>query len=151
MSFTQSTPQRGFHRLRRRSRANGALGLAPLVDVVLLLLIFLLISARFDHRQVIQVDLPATKDAGSDRSGTADRRIVTLFPDGALAWNESPIDRAGLAEILRAEPPESRLLPLVIQGDREASLGAGLGLLEFVRGLGYPHCVFQVRANSETP
>ena len=149
MIFTRSSPRRGFYRLRRRSRASGALSLAPLVDVVLLLLIFLLISARFDHRQVIQVDLPATRDPGTDRSGTADRRIITLFSDGALAWNDSPIDRAALAEILRAEPPESRLLPLVIQGDREASLGAGLGLLEFVRGLGYPHCVFQVRTKEE--
>jgi len=135
---------RAFHRLRRRRRASGLFALAPLVDVVTLVLIFLLISARFDRSQVVEVDLPRVPSAGTPAPASAAERVIRLGADGTLAWNETPVTRAELARILSSAPAEERLLPLVIQGDRAAPLGEGLGLLEFVRGLGHAHCVFQV-------
>jgi biopolymer transport protein ExbD len=136
---------RAFHRLRRYRSARGAFAFAPLVDVVMLLLIFLLISARFDRSQVVEVDLPRVPSDPASSPASAEGRVITLAPDGSLAWNGRPVTRADLARILAAAPPEERLLPLVIQGDTAASLGDGLGLLEFLRGLGHGSCVFQVR------
>lgn len=140
----RATGTASFHRLRRHRRASGSFTLAPLVDVVLLLLIFLLLSARFDRSQVVEVELPRVPPQERGLPSSAEQRVVTLGPDGSLAWNGRPIERAELGRILSAAPEEDRLLPLVIRGDARAALGAGLGLLEFLRGLGYPHCVFQV-------
>ena len=143
--------ERAFHRLPRRRRASGSFGLAPLVDVVLLLLVFLLISARFDRSQVVEVDLPRVPGDGSALPASAERRVITLATDGSLAWNGTAITLPDLRERLAEAPPEDRLLPLVIQGDARAALGDGIALLEFVRGLGYPHCVFQVEATGGEP
>ena len=127
---------RAFHRLPRRGGTASAYGLAPLVDVVLLLLIFLLISARFDRSQVVE-ERHRQRHQGRCQRGAA---------VGMLA-----IPVAELRTVLAAAGAEERLLPLVIRGDRAASLGDGLALLEFVRGLGYPHCVFQVEATGDGP
>lgn len=116
-----------------------------MVDVVLLLLIFLLISARFDRSQVVEVELPEVRDPEQELPSSGENRIVSLARDGALAWNGTPIDRSALEALLAEEPPEMRLLPIVIQGDAAASLGSGLELLQFLRKVGYRHSVFQVR------
>ena len=134
-----------FRRLPRRPHRSSPLGLAPLVDVVLLLLIFLLVSARFDRSQVVEVELPEVSQPESELPSSGEDRIVTLSRDGTLAWNGKPIERDDLEAMLVNEPPEMRLLPIVIQGDQDATLGDGLQLLQFLRKVGYRHSVFQVR------
>lgn len=124
-------------------------GLAPLVDVVLLLLIFLLISARFDSSQVIEIDLPRAPESGTRVPASESPRVLTLARDGTLAWNQTPVERAELRDILLAESPETRLLPIVIRGDAGATWGDGLQLVIFLRGLGYAECVFEYRELSE--
>ncbi len=136
---------RPFRGLERRQRPGGAFGLAPLVDVVLLLLVFLLISARFDRSHIVTVDLPRVPSVTQGMPPSAEGRVIALAADGSLHWNGRPITRPKLSDLLGERSHEDRLLPLVIQGDSAAALGDGLALLEFLRGLGYPHCVFQVR------
>jgi biopolymer transport protein ExbD len=120
--------------------------MAPLVDVVLLLLMFLLVSARFDRAHVLEVDLPRVSAADASAPPAAERRVVTLAADGSIAWNGREVTREELAALVSATPAADRLLPIVIQGDRSASLGDGLALLDLLRGLGCPHCVFRVHA-----
>ncbi len=140
-----------FRRLPRRTRISSTTGLAPLVDVVLLLLIFLLVSARFDSSRVIEIELPRAPGPGAVVPSSGEQRVLTLRRDGSIAWNGTSVDHTQLQAILSAESPESRLLPIVIHGDTGATLGTGLGLVMFLRGLGYSECVFQFQEESLKP
>ncbi|MCI0651882.1 MAG: biopolymer transporter ExbD [Planctomycetes bacterium] len=136
-------------RRRERGRANAISGinLTPLFDMLFLLLIFVLVAANFDQRQVIAVDLPAAATAkAAPAAGAEQRMVVTLHANGELAWNGTPVSREEIAEHLRALPELSRLLPLIVEGDAAASLGSGIELLDLCRKLGYRNCVFEVRA-----
>lgn len=120
--------------------------LAPLLDVLFLLVIFLLVSANFDSRQVLEVELPEAKTAeAAPRVAEEHLRVITLHADGSLTFNGTPVTTTDLIEDLRDRPEEERLLPVSIQGDATAPLGLGLGLLDLLRDLGYRNCAFEVR------
>ncbi len=123
--------------------------LAPLLDVLFLLLIFLLVAANFDERRVIPVDLPSASTAQRPREADPDSRIViTLFRDGSLWLDGVAVTRDDLGSFLESRPVEARLLPVRIEGDERAALGTGLELLDLLRRLGYFNCAFEVRRGS---
>ncbi len=135
-------------RQRRRRTHHGLQGwsLAPLIDVLFLLLIFLLVSANFDRRVIMEVELPAAQHGEiAPRLDSEQARVITLFVDGSLRWNGHPTTLEELSAFLAERPEEERLLPISITGDTRAELGAGIGLLDTLRGLGYRNCVFEVR------
>ena len=99
----------------RRSRGHGTAGwqqgLAPLLDVLFLLLIFLLVSANFDESQVLEVQLPrATTGESAPPVAQAQRRIITLLADGSLRFNGTPITPEALTKDLASRPEAERLL-----------------------------------------
>ena len=131
-------------RRARRRRRDAASGLTPLLDVLFLLLIFVLVSAHFDRRVVLPVDLPtATAD-----DPAAERAIeIAIFPDGSLALGSDAITPDALARELADRPPEERLRAVIVQGDRSAELGHGVRVLDLLRRLGYRRVAFAVRGS----
>ena len=107
-----------FLRGRRRAAIPWSSSLAPLLDVLFLLVIFLLVTANFDSRQVLEVELPEAKTAEAvPRIDAEHQRVIALHADGSLTFNGSPTTAAELIDELGARPQEDRLLPIAIQGD----------------------------------
>lgn len=146
-----SRSQRGFRRLRRR-RIIPRWGdsLAPLLDVIFLLVIFLLVSARFDHQAVIDVKLPDASNTTSPGT-SVDPRTITLHSDGTLEFQGQAMSVVELRTALSLLPAEEKLLPVVIRGDREAQLGAGVELLDLLRSQGFHDALFEVQRRQEQP
>ena len=137
-----------FRHLPRRPRSAGSHTLAPLVDVVLLLLIFILVSARFDRSEVLEVNLPEVRGGGETVSSPSERRRITVFADGSVAWNEERLSLDALRTRLAAEPPESRLIPIVVRGDAEVSLGEWMPVLALLGELGFATANVGVRSET---
>lgn len=142
-------------RLRNRRGGNhGAASLgnsmAPLIDVLFLLLIFLLVSANFDRQRVMEVALPeATQSREAPVIDKERQRVVTLHADGSLLWNQIPVTLEELTEALTERPTEERLLPVFIRSDQEVHLGRGVELLDRLRGIGYLNCLLEVAPPSQ--
>lgn len=82
------------------------INLVPLIDVLLVLLVALLVSAPL-VTSAVQVKLPRLQAAGPVPE---ERLTARLSPDGGLALQGRPVDRAGLRAALaeaaaRPEPP----------------------------------------------
>lgn len=122
------------------------LELVSLMDVMFLVLVFF-VYAVFDmavHRGM-KVDLP--RAAGVHERG--ERIVVTLDAHDALQLNGRALAReALLAEVRRlvAVKPD---LPVLISGDRKASLGAGIELLAQLKASGVERASFQVQGSGE--
>ncbi|WP_200255554.1 ExbD/TolR family protein [Thiococcus pfennigii] len=90
------------------ARPRRGLRLAPLVDVVFLLLVFFMLVARLETPRAIPIDPPA---AGG--GGLAGAVLVRVDAAGRLDVNGTPATLAGLPEALaklRARDPEPRVL-----------------------------------------
>lgn len=117
------------------------LELVSLMDVMFLVLVFF-VYAVFDmavHRG-LKVDLPTA--AGVHERG--ERIVVTLDEQDALQLNGRALSRSELvAEVARLVKVK-RDLPVLISGDRKASLGAGIELLAELKSSGVEKASFQV-------
>ena len=77
--------------------------LTPLIDVVLLLLIFFMVSTTFKEESVLAVELPEADGAPADKTD-ADI-VVRIAADGAVAVNDERLadgETATVADALRA-------------------------------------------------
>lgn len=116
----------------------------PLIDVIFLLLTFFFyaVMQMAIHRGV-RVNLPSGRGGAVDRAPV----VITLAADGGIMVDGRvlPLDEA-VRETARLALPESR--PVLIGGDRTASLGGAVTLLAALRDAGIAGVSFQVRADS---
>ncbi|GAB0150090.1 hypothetical protein McPS_28300 [Marichromatium sp. PS1] len=112
--------------LRRRARG---IGLAPLVDVVFLLLLFFLLAARLDPLQQLPIE---TRDGG-----TADSVATTLRLDvaanGGLRLDGVPCPHDALVTRLRARLAAEPGSTLVIVPERETPLQTLVQMTDLAR------------------
>jgi len=82
-----------------RAGRGGIVGInvTPMVDVVLVLLIIMMVSATYIVSQSLKVQLPKT--ASSDET-VAKTYVVTVTKEGTYYFNDKPISRDGLQKEL---------------------------------------------------
>ena len=86
---------------RRRGRLAATVELAPLIDIVFLLLIFFMVSATFIRRSELHIDLPEARGGWPE---TSDSVTITVRRDGGYAVNGQPTAESELAGVLTSVP-----------------------------------------------
>ncbi|MGN0855102.1 MAG: ExbD/TolR family protein [Kiritimatiellia bacterium] len=129
-----------------RKRRGARLEMASLMDVMFLVLVFF-IYCIFDmavHKGT-KVELP--RAAGEDEKG--ERIVITIQSDDTLEFNGIPGTKeeivAKVADLNRVKMN----FPVLISGDRRASLGCGVELLSELKKAGVEKISFQVGGKKE--
>ena len=123
--------------LKRQTRVE----LVSLMDVMFLVLVFFVYSI-FDmavHRG-LKVDLPSAP--GILEKG--ERVVVTIDAQDALQLNGRPLQQNDLVEEVKRLVAVRKETPVLISGDRKASLGTGIELLARLKAAGVEKASFQV-------
>lgn len=120
----------GGGRGRKRGMIVG-INVTPMVDVVLVLLVIMMVSATYIVSQSMHVDLPNT--ATSDGSA-ASLAAVTIAADGSYRFNDEAVDEPGLIERMRAaRGREGEDVTLIVSADTAAQHGAVVHVLDLAR------------------
>ncbi|MFT3925449.1 MAG: biopolymer transporter ExbD [Myxococcales bacterium] len=106
------------------------INVTPMVDVVLVLLVILMVSATWIVSQSMKVDLPNT--ATSDGSA-ASLAAVTIGPKGEMLFNEEPVTEAQLKEKLAAAGKKGDDITLIVSADKVAQHGIVVHVLDLAR------------------
>lgn len=114
----------------RRRAPIAAINVTPLVDVMLVLLVIMMVSATYIVSQTMKVELP--KSSTSDGS-TATLAAVTVTADHSLLFNKVPVTEAELATKLRGLLAEDRGLTVIVSADTKADHGAVVHVLDVAR------------------
>ncbi len=117
---------------RGRGMISG-INVTPLVDVVLVLLIILMVSANYIVSRSLKVDLPKT--ASSD-SAPEKPNAVTLSRDGKLTWNEAVVSEAQFVGELKALAAKDPELTLMVSADKDVPHGTVVHLLDVAKVAG---------------
>lgn len=109
----------------------GQLDIAPLIDVVFLLLIFFMLTSSYILQPGIKIDLPGavTSEAVQERN-----LIITVSAEDLIYLNNRPVTLKQLKSSLEKYVPENR--PLLIKADRRASLGKVVQIWDICREVG---------------
>ncbi len=117
----------------------GKINVTPLIDVVMVLIVFYLIVGQLAADRRARVDLPATAIGTQEDAGASRRPIViTLVGEGgatAIDVDGSPVaDAAALATLLKGLDATNR--PVQVRADRGLEYGSVAPLLDACREAG---------------
>jgi biopolymer transport protein ExbD len=118
---------------KRKKYNHQIINIAPLVDVVFLLLLFFLLSSHFIQESVIKVKLP--------RSETAEPRhkrekTIIITHDGRVYFMDKEVQVERVSEIIKQtlRPPEKESIR--IKPDRNVNVGLLVRIIDEVRMAG---------------
>jgi len=116
-----------------RSRIHSHLDIAPLIDIVFLLLVFFMLTSTFLVPEAIELELPESSSAITQDLTPI---TVSLNADGALALNDMVIELEQLQtriEPLISENPDS---PITLKSDANTQVQQLLQVMDKIRAAG---------------
>jgi biopolymer transport protein ExbD len=136
-----------FQRGRRHEELE--VNLVPLIDVLLVIIIFLVVSATFSRINELQINLP-TADASAPQEKPL---MITVSVDvsGHYVINNTPLAGGGveaIAEALRKAGGGGKEPTIVINADANSTHQAVVNVMEAARQAGYTHITFATQVKS---
>lgn len=106
------------------------INVTPMVDVVLVLLVIMMVSATYIVAQSLKVELPKT--ATSD-DATPEVAKVTLTKERKTLFDEQEVDEPGLVAKLRAAHDKNADTSLVLSADENVPHGAVVHVIDLAK------------------
>lgn len=123
MAGTMSKPGKGRTMIT-------AINITPMVDVVLVLLVIMMVSATYIVSQSLKVDLPK---AASQTDSVASIAAVTIQKDGKLYYDQKPVTEAGLVSHLKSAYASNHDISLIVSADKMVPHGKVVHVIDLAR------------------
>jgi biopolymer transport protein ExbD len=122
-------------RFKRNKEQEATIGVAPFIDIILFLLIFFMVTARFD---VVSGGIPIQLPKVSGKTFDDHRDKVTLVVDRErrILLKGVQLDLQGLDKELRSILKEKGLVSLVLQVDRSVPHGTVVEVMDTAKTAG---------------
>lgn len=124
----------------------------PLIDVLLVIIIFLIVSATFSRTSELQINLP-TADANAPQEKPL-TITVEVDPSGRYLVNGKEANGAVVADLSAAltqagaEGPAGKEPTIIINADAKATHQSVVNIMEAARMANYTHITFATQVNS---
>ncbi len=130
---------------RRSGKPNVAINIAPLVDVVFLLVIFFAVSTTFLESAGLKLELPTS-------SGTVAKEAreltVLMAADGTLSFDGTLVDEDGLGRLLKDALNDAEKKVVTLRADTEAEHGDVVRIMDVIREAGAESLTVAARSAS---
>ncbi|CAL1240163.1 ExbD/TolR family protein [Candidatus Methylocalor cossyra] len=128
---------------RPRRRDNPELNLIPMIDVLIVLLIFLVLTTTFSREAELQVRLPEAAGAPPDQEEKGIDVVIDAQGHYLVAQHPTVNDRLDtLKNALRAAAGNDKDPLIVINADRATPHQAVIAVLDAAGQLGFRHVTF---------
>jgi|SRR5688572_21538286 biopolymer transport protein ExbD len=134
----------------RAFREEPEINFIPLIDVLLVILIFLMVTTTYSRFAELQINLPtAEAEKSEDRPSQID---VAVDPQGRYSVNRTPVNFAGPAAFsaeLRRAAGDTKDPVVVINADANAPHQSVINIMEAARLAGYGKITFTTQAGKK--
>lgn len=132
---------------RDRGRDAPEINLIPLIDVLLVIVIFVMLTTTYAQSSGVEINLP-TAESGKppERPNEID---VAVAASGQVLVNNSVIgtaDVGSLSEALRRAAGEHQDSLIVIKADAKAAHQSVMDVMQAAQAAGFPHISFATQA-----
>lgn len=128
---------------RGRAREEPDINLIPLIDILIVVLIFLFLTTTYSRYAELQINLPeAAAERAADKPQTLN---VAVDAVGKYSINGSPVafgSTQGFAEALREAAKGTKEPVVAISADAKATHQSVINVMESARLAGYNHISF---------
>ena len=123
------------------------INLIPLIDVLLVIIIFLMLTTTYAKFSGIEINLP-TADS-SKQTEQPNEVNVAVTAGGHVLVNKAPLaaaDVRSISEALRRAAGERKDPLIVINADAKATHQSVVDIMQAAQAAGYPHISFATQA-----
>jgi biopolymer transport protein ExbD len=106
------------------------INVTPMVDVMLVLLVIMIVSAQYIVSQSIKVELPKAASASESVSSVA---AVTLSKDGKVYYNQEPLNEGELVNHFKSAIAGNKDLNLIVSADKEVQHGRVVHVIDLAK------------------
>jgi biopolymer transport protein ExbD len=125
--------------------------LAPLVDVLFLLVIFFAVTSHFaKSEQVMDISVPAADEGKDKESRNVGEIIINIKPDGAIIVNGQQLTLDELLVKLKNIASIYKDQAVILRGDKIAAYEHVIGVLNTCQKAGIWNIAFATIPQSET-
>jgi biopolymer transport protein ExbD len=132
---------------RDQSRNEPEINLIPLIDVLLVIIIFLMLTTTYAKFSGLEINLPT---ADSSKQAEQPNEIsVAITAGGQVLVNKVPLSRADVASIseaLRRAAGTGKDPVIVINADAKATHQSVVDIMQAAQAAGYPHISFATQS-----
>lgn len=128
---------------RGRSREEPEINLIPMIDVLLVIIIFLMLTTTYAKFSGLEINLP-TADAAK-QAEPPNEIEVAVTASGQILINKSPLTAADIKSIadgLRRAAGAKQDPVIVINADAKATHQSVVDVMQAAQTAGYPHISF---------
>ena len=121
--------------------------IAPLIDIVFLLLIFFMVTSHFDIASGIRINLPKV---AKRITGEEQNRITLIIDRSANIYLEGKkIEQKTLQERLQDLVNEKGIFYLILQADKDVTHGKVVEIMDLAKSAGVQSIIIAARWKSE--
>jgi biopolymer transport protein ExbD len=120
---------------KRRLQPSVVINFIPLIDVLLLIIIFFMVSTTFKMASAMKLDLP-TSSTTSDVKSSVLKIIVTKDSDISVDNTKTTIEALPSLIKQRVGSGDASSLSAIVEGDKEASYQLMVSVLDALRNNG---------------
>jgi biopolymer transport protein ExbD len=135
---------------RRRSRDEPEINLIPMIDVLLVILIFLMVTTSYAKYAELQINLPQAN--GEAVKSQAKPINVAVDSSEHYAINNSGVPYTGIASLvasLRSAAGDQADPTIIINADAKATHQSVINVMEAARQAGYGRITFTTQSQPE--
>ncbi|MBK7463279.1 MAG: biopolymer transporter ExbD [Betaproteobacteria bacterium] len=132
---------------RGRDRDEPEINLIPMIDVLLVIIIFLMLTTTYAKFSGLEINLP-TADA-SKQAEQPNEIDVAVTASGQVLINKSPLTAADVKTIAEALQRAAGGRPdpvIIINADAKATHQSVVDIMQAAQTAGYPHISFATQA-----
>jgi biopolymer transport protein ExbD len=106
------------------------INVTPMVDVMLVLLVIMIVSAQYIVSQSIKVELPKAASASDSVASVA---AVTLTKDGKTFYNQESMSEGDLQNHFKSAIAGNKELNLIVSADKEVPHGRVVHVIDLAK------------------
>lgn len=128
---------------RGRSREEPEINLIPMIDVLLVIIIFLMLTTTYAKFSGLEINLP-TADAAKQQEPPNEINVAVTAA-GQVLVNKVPLagaEVAAIADALRRAAGNGKDPLIVINADAKATHQSVIDVMQAAQAAGYPHISF---------
>ena len=108
--------KQGFQKIRRKPKID----VVPLIDVLMVLIIFFLVTMQFQELRALNVKLPKIESAGSNL--VRNELVISIKAKGETFVNGNPTDRDELEQLLKSSASLKKKPMVLVVADENVPL-----------------------------
>lgn len=127
----------------KRRRAKIGINIVPLVDVLIVLIFFFLVTMHFKNTNVLQITPPKVESSGKDNS--PQMIVVGIHSNGTYYLNDEELSAENLAAALSLAGKLDQHQPVLIVADEQSALKYMTTVMDASKKAGLDQIRLQVR------